>query len=124
MEVNIENILSEIKQEIELKGYHEDILSFDEIPIGNDRKINNDKFDINSLKESLSYINSYYEIQINRPLTGNILVKGIKKIIRKLINFQLAPIVERQNYFNAHTVRVLNNITKYIDEQSIGLNKE
>ncbi len=121
MEINVEDIINEIKEEIKLKGLNKEILSFEDIPINNNKDIEFEHFDMQSLHDAIVYLNSNYENQVYRQLYGSKLIVFIKKVIRKLINFEILPLVEYQNHFNAFVVRSLNNIEKYIIEQ-IGQN--
>jgi len=104
-EINIEKIMEEIRQEIQEKGYTNDMLSFDDImDFDEENKTLEDYFDI---------LNSIWNVQAYRELPGgNGLVSKlnvfIKKVLRKLIKFYIEPIVADQNEFNANCVRLLN----------------
>jgi len=104
-EINIEKIMEEIRQEIQEKGYTNDMLSFDDITdFDEENKTLEDYFDI---------LNSIWNVQAYRELPGgNGLVSKlnvfIKKVLRKLIKFYIEPIVADQNEFNANCVRLLN----------------
>lgn len=111
-EINIEKIMEEIRQEIQEKGYTNDMLSFDDITdFDEENKTLEDYFDI---------LNSIWNVQAYRELPGgNGLVSKlnvfIKKVLRKLIKFYIEPIVADQNEFNANCVRLLNMINGHMN---------
>lgn len=116
MSVNIEKIMSDIRQEIKDKGYSYNMLSFSEVTeIVAD---NGDGVDLNEIENNMNYLNNSYNIVSYRPLTGNKLVIFVKRVIRKLTKFYVEPIVAAQNEFNAFNVRVLNALFKNIRQQS------
>ena len=60
--------------------------------------------------EELRLANLFACVDMNVPIGGSPLVCFCKKIIRKLTRFCIRPLVERQNEFNAHSVRTLNEM--------------
>ena len=117
MEVNIESVMNEIRAEIKEKGYTSDMLSFKEVV-----SVLPSSFEAGSAVEDLRgeivYINDSYVIAESVPVTGNIFVRFIKKILRKLLRFYVKPIVMSQNEFNGLCVRAFNDINAYVDETS------
>lgn len=118
MEINIESVMDEIRAEIKEKGYTPDMLSFKEaVNASSASLIDSDSFS-NDLSEAVIYINDCYIIPESVPVSGNVFVRFIKKIIRKFLRFYVKPIVMSQNEFNALCVRAFNDINGYIDETS------
>jgi len=111
-QINIEQIMEEIRQEIRDKGYINDLFSFDDvIESAAENKTLEDYYDI---------LNNIWNVQAYRvlPAGGGILGKFkvfVKKVLRKSIKFYIEPIVEDQDEFNANTVHILNLINSYMD---------
>lgn len=115
MEVNIEKIMDDIRNEIKEKGYTADMLSFNDVSgvVSEPAEL-----DESSLVASLNAANSICCVPFDPPLTGNPILKFIKKVIRKLIRFYIRPTVEQQNEFNAQIVRAANTMATYTLELS------
>ena len=116
MEVNIESVMNEIRAEIKEKGYTSDMLSFKEVvsvtPVATGTP------SLEDLHGAIVYLNDSYYILESIPVTGNIFVRFIKKILRKLLRFYVKPIVMSQNDFNALCVRAFNDLNAYVSEAS------
>jgi len=117
MEVNIEAVMDEIRAEIKEKGYKSDMLSFKEVTSISTASAGTDSM-LEDLHGAINYINCSYYIVESIPVTGNVFVRFIKKILRKLLRFYVKPIVMSQNEFNAFCVRAFNDISGYIEETS------
>lgn len=111
MDINIEKIMEEIREDIKAKGYTNDMLSFDEVVTikGTEGDFNRQEYDT-----ALNYLNHSYHVPSLRPLGGNPLFVFVKKVIRKLTKFYVEPIVASQNEYNAFNVRVLNGLSKRV----------
>lgn len=118
MELDIEKIMDEIRQEIKDKRETTEILSFEEIPFESASVNTEDKFSLNVLNENVNISNERYLIQAYRPLNGNPLFIFIKKVIRKLIKFYIEPIVNDQNNFNVSILRSMNAVRSFINENN------
>lgn len=59
-------------------------------------------------------IEEYQEILVDshiifeKPIQGNSLTKPVKKFIRKLVRFCIAPVIEEQNHFNKELLSATN----------------
>lgn len=116
MEINIEKIMNEIRQEIREKGYSYNMLSFSEVTdTAADSSV---ELNLPELEQNMNYLNNSYNVISYRPLTGNKLVVLVKRVIRKLTKFYVEPIVAAQNEFNAFNVRVLNSFFHNLKRQS------
>ena len=97
--INIEEIMDEIRQEIKDNGYSKKDLSFDDKwafgsnPSGNPGDLD-ELYILLAEMEQTKAINYYGE------LTGGPLKKIIKKVIRKMVAFVIVPIVLAQNSYN------------------------
>lgn len=96
MEVNIEKIMDEIREEIS-------------------------EFDEHSFKNTVSNINSSKQIPVDMPILGK--AKGFKKIIGKTINFAIKPRVEAQNKMNNSVSDGFTELMEYIDCQNKKIDK-
>ena len=110
-QINVESIMKEIKKEIEVKGYTNDLLSFDDV-IVDVGSMNVNKFDKVKFNEDIYVANHEY-----RPLQGGKVTVFFKKAIRKLVYFFVEPIVMAQDGFNASIVRLMNQMNCYIEEK-------
>ena len=50
------------------------------------------------------------------PIVGNPISKLIKRVVRKMVNFIITPIVEDQNAFNAAAAKTIFSLQSYISE--------
>ncbi len=117
MEINIEAVMDEIRAEIKEKGYKSDMLSFKEVVNVSPASVEAES-PIEDLHGAIVYLNDSYYVVESIPVTGNVFVRFIKRILRKLLRFYVKPIVMSQNDFNALCVRAFNDINGYIDEAS------
>lgn len=116
-QINVQEIMKQIKKDIEVKGYTNDILSFDDV-IVDAGSLNANKFDKVKFNEDLYVANHEWEVNPYRPLQGNKISVFFKKAIRKTVYFFVEPIVMAQDGFNASLVRLMNQMDCYIDEQN------
>lgn len=114
-EINVENIMQEIRDDIKRKGYTPDMLSFQDvdIPINEGYGYNYDE-----LKSLVHQMDKQCIVAWYRELPGNPIVVFIKKVIRVLVAFIIIPISNEQNSFNGSTTRVIHQLMGYIDEQN------
>ncbi|MDD3028318.1 MAG: hypothetical protein PHI41_09790 [Erysipelotrichaceae bacterium] len=110
--IDVEEIMTQIREEIKEKGYQLSDLSFDDIELSKD--FHNDFEE--SYEENLKYLNSYFAVQSYLPLVGNPLFVFVKKVIRKLTFFYVNPISEQQTNFNLRLTRVINEQHAMIEE--------
>jgi O-antigen chain-terminating methyltransferase len=118
--INIEDIMNQIRKKIQEKGIIDEEIEFGQISSEEEmlpeylRMINN-----------LWDVNSYSNIHSHRKVIGKIII-FIKKIIRKSIFWYINPIVQQQNQFNAFATRTLNSMTAKLNnmEEEIRKTKE
>lgn len=113
--IDVEKIMEEIREDIRIKGYTNDMLSFNDVIIEPQIGVNTG-FDKVKFNEELYELNNYWNIASNHVITGNKIVLLIKRIIRKCIRFHINPIIEEQNRFNAVVVRSINLLDQYISQ--------
>lgn len=107
--INIEEIMNEIRQKIKEQKLTADMLSFEDVPYKKAAQTGNDpNVTLGEADSALAYLNAHSFIQPYKELQGNPVFVFIKKIIRRLTKFYVEPVVFEQNDFNANTVHVLN----------------
>ncbi len=114
--VDIEKIMQEIRTEIKEKGLDKEILSFESDRPRQSSQVY-DCFDFDFFVDNTERMNRTCLLQPNKPITGNPIAVLIKKTIRKLTRFYIAPIVTDQSEFNIYMTKVANSIRYYIQEE-------
>lgn len=119
--VDVEQIMGEIRRRIAERGDTDKILSFDEAIA--DREIGEDySFDTvpYSEAETHKYIqlaSGEHNIPYYEPIEGNKIKVFIKRLIRKMMAFQMLTIRNRQNQYNYYTIQSI----RYLEAQVIHL---
>ena len=103
--INIEQIMADIKREIKEKGLTPDMLSFEDIPYKKTAQGG-------SPAEAVDYVTSHYYVQPYQEFTGNPVKVFFKKALRKVMRFYVDPIVMEQNDFNANTAIAIKAISE------------
>lgn len=114
--INIEEIMQEIRNEIDEAGYTDDMLSFDDVDL-DDGNFQFETFSKEDFNKEVYDLNHRWNIQTYRNLGSGGIIGFIKKIVRKMIRFYVDPVVEDQNQFNANLVKTMNLMSCYIQEQ-------
>ena len=116
--INIEEIMAQIKREIKEKNLSSDMLSFEDVPYKKPVQVSRSgNASLDDADEALAYMNAHYYVQPYKPIAGNPIKVFIKKVIRKLTKFYVEPVVFEQNEFNANTVSVLNTLRNTAENQ-------
>lgn len=113
-QVNIEKIMAEIKAEIQQKGISLNLPDFSaasEKPVAEIRP-----FDMAEFQQNVQAVERSYQVECYAPIVGNPVIKAFKRIVRKLVNFIVSPIVEDQNAFNSAAARTILSLQSYINE--------
>lgn len=119
-EINVENIMQEIREDIKRKGYTSDMLSFHDVVV----PINEGyTYDYEELKKLVYKMDQQCHVAWSRELPGNLIVVFIKKVIRLFVAFLIAPISDEQNSFNGSTTRVIHQLMGYINKQNDTIEK-
>lgn len=104
-QINIEEIMEQIREEIKEKGYTADMLSFEDLPM-------HEECDVDILEQ----MRSTFYLEWRRPLPSGI--KGIiKRIICKCIGFVVAPITEDQTMYNRELLSLIEQQNLLMDKQ-------
>lgn len=110
MEVNIEKIMAEIRDNISENKYGEQ-----DLKIVGKKQICPKGFSKPDFDNTVNRMNNSSRIPEDMPILGK--AKGIKKVISKTINFAIKPRAEVQNNMNNAVVTGFIQIQKYMDEQ-------
>ena len=112
--IDIDQIMQEIRQEIKEKNLDHAILDFEEIPFTPEISQAENQFQCSSLQQSTEYLNIRNQIDPYKPIEGNFLIRWIKKVLRKLMKFYIMPIMTEQNALNLHTANAIHQTNQYI----------
>lgn len=102
--INVEEIMKEIREDIEKRNLRDDLPDFDSIVIGDGKDMLTDS-------DTLTRLNNEYYLSYYVDYTGNPLKNMFKKVIRKVLKFLILPLVEKQIAFNADVVTYLNELS-------------
>lgn len=125
--INVKEIIEEIRENIAKRNYEEDILSFEDIPGGYYTEYKD--FNLDRLQLNISNVNDSWQIPIYRHLPSERGFIGalkifLKRAIRKVTKFYVIPFVEDQNNFNSNVTNCLNTINAYILKNEISFSKD
>ncbi len=110
--IDIEQIMDEIRAKIKERGYTEDMLKFRDVAL--DMNVSMDVFNAEVFGKVVEQTNAnshinYYEI----PLGGGL--KGfVKKCIRKMISFAIPAIVYQVNEYNRSATQSINQLHAFV----------
>ena len=110
MAINIEDIMSEIRSDIQEKGLNSSMLSFADVPCDANPENPTDAYDPDTLRSNVQYVSTQYQMQPYRPLAGNPVMVFFKKVLRRLMRFYIEPLAQEQTYFNANTAQALQEM--------------
>ena len=121
-QINIEDIMQEIRAEIRAKGYEDNEIPFSDIAClvgGTEVPFDLKDYldDISMMDESRTVL-AYRDISSTRKGVGK-LITFVKKVIRKMVCFYVEPLVDDQNRFNELTTRVVaQTVRRYNDDDA------
>lgn len=124
MSVNVEEIMSGIRAEIQEKGYSSDMLSFADVPADADAGIYVERFDADMLRGNMQYISEHHRVDPYRPLAGNPVAVFFKKVLRKFMSFYVEPYAAEQSSLNANIAQAEQQVELYIRESRMHSTKE
>lgn len=115
--INIEDIMTEIRQNIKDRGYDKEPLSFEEVEMSKPVLLSGGGYNAEELIHELEYMNHNWCNTFNVPISGgNPFSVFIRKVIRKCTRFIVFPIVNFQNAYNVSSIRCINQIKEYMAE--------
>lgn len=110
-----DRILREIREDIQTKKIDpSDLLPFDSIPVLTKEELVDPRREIAELDDSLSLVNTNWDILPTGPLPGKGIKLFIKKAVWKLVRPSFMRNYEDQRDFNRYVTRTLNQMNRYI----------
>ena len=103
-QINVEEIMQEIRKDIADSKVQIDIMPFEDIPIPEEKTEDSESLNGLTLDQAISRLKSEYAIQYYYDMPGGI-KSVVKKVIRKSVHFVFFPIMEYQNRFNGDVVK-------------------
>lgn len=119
MEINVEEIMEEIRKKIDERGYDNDPLEFEQITLSNSASAfqKDGIFNARELAEESEYLNRNWNNPINISVSGrNKVITLFKKIVFKCTRFIFLPLVDFQNAYNASNARCIIQINDCVLE--------
>lgn len=118
--VDVEKIMEEIRQNIKDRGYSEDMLSFSEatsdVEITHGVSADDLSYDETEMNQFIQAARGVHNIPYYEPMQGNKLKVFVKRVIRKLMAFQMQSIRERQNQFNYNVIQSIRELALHTAE--------
>jgi len=115
--IDVEKIMEEIRAEIKEKGYKPEDLDFSDIAVEVVKMNPEGGYNEGELQGQLAFLNSHYNNPIYFPLQGNSVKVFVQRVIRRALLFVIFPGFQFQTRFNVGTVRALNQVKHYMEEQ-------
>jgi methyl-accepting chemotaxis protein len=112
--IDVEKIMEEIRAEIKEKGYTSDMLSFQDVQ---HTVVEEYSYNEAEYLELVRRLNTDAYVPWYRDLGVNGVKRFVKKVIRRMISFVVAPMSEEQNRFNSEVCQAVNQLQGYIEQQ-------
>lgn len=117
IDINIEEIMEEIRQNIKERGYDKEPLSFEEIEMPQAVLQQGEGYHADVFLSELDFMNHNCLNQFHVPVAGrNPFSIFVKKVIRKVTRFIVLPLVNFQNAYNVSNLRCMNQMKEYMAE--------
>ena len=114
--IDVEKIMSEIRQEIKDKGYTKEEISYAQILANMDSASLDKCYNRRALRTKYDYISNHYNNPIYFELKGNPIKVMIQRLIRRTFLFVIFPAFHYQNVFNEGVADCIRQLKNYIDE--------
>lgn len=101
-QINIEDVMAEIRNGIREKYSDSDLTTFDDVLGDSDFSFLSYAYSDISLQRSVEYVVSHREVQCNYPIVGNPAKVFVKKTIRRMMAFYVNHLFAQQNDINYH----------------------
>lgn len=115
-EINVEKIMEEIREDIKRKGYTEDMLSFKDIKMPVASVVTD--FNIDEFRDMVSQAQVTKVVSWRANNIGGGIKGLIKKVIRKMVGFVVAPLADSQNVFNQNAANIFLQLVGYVESQN------
>lgn len=123
--IDIEQLMAQIRRDISAKGYKPEQLSFKDPEAVAEEKMKEQKRkrEHANLEREMQYLSSHYEVQPYSIITGNKIKVFIKRVIRKSVAFFFLPVIKQQNEVNYSYFAILSELNKQKADNSELLNR-
>lgn len=115
--VNIEEIMKEIRADIKERGLEDTEIQFDDIIM--EGKSSDHVYDEQEMVNALDRARMHTMINAAPELQGNPVSRAVKKVIRRLMAFHIEAMVDDQNEYNIYSYEAISMLPeKFRDEDS------
>lgn len=118
-EINVEEIMQEIRKEIKEKGIEEQKLQFADVSLAENTFEMPEKYDSFMMQKELLNLNGLWDTSLQEVRSTNGIKKAVKKVLKKAVNVIMGPHIAQQTAFNAsvaHSIDLLNCLAKENEE--------
>lgn len=123
--INVEQIMQEIKEDIQKRGYTDENVDF--VNIAGDAKavlgIKTD-FSAYELECAIKNASDMHRIEYYRMIPKGGLKSFIQRSIRKMVKFMMIPMVDQQNQFNYQTIVCLRQFEAFAKEHDMQMEQK
>lgn len=117
MEINVEQIMTQIRKDIADKGYKAEDLKFVDV-VAEQTGQTGTHYSEAEAEKALDYLSFHTANPVYFPLAGNPIKVFFQKVIRRLLFFLLQPAFHFQNVFNTQNAKFLNQTMNYMRENA------
>lgn len=118
-EINIEEIMQEIRDEVKAKGMEDQKLQFADVSLAEDTFELPEKYDSFMMQKELLNLNGLWDTSLQEIRSTSKVKKAVKKVIKKAVGLIINPHIAQQTAFNAsvvHSINMLNCLEKENEE--------
>lgn len=115
-EINVEQIMKEIREDISEKGYTAAEMSFARALANMDSASIENAYNKSALRTKFHYLSTHYNNPIYFELPGNPIKAFFQRAVRRVLFFMIFPAFHFQNVFNEAVSDCIRQIKNYIDE--------
>ena len=114
MDINVENIMEEIRKEIKEKGYSPDMLSFKDV---------NASYEVERNFNKKEFTNTVGQVEMTKYVPwkhenlGSNAKGTAKKVVQKLVGPIIAPMSDGQNVYNQQVAEAFSQLLGYVSRQ-------
>ena len=118
--VDVEKIMEEIRKNIKERGYTEEMLSFSEAAsdaeIQNGIPVDDAIYNETEMNQYIQAARASHNIPYYELMAGNKAKVFVKRVVRKLMAFQMQPLRDRQNQFNYNIIQSVRAMAVHMAE--------
>lgn len=114
-EINVEEIMQEIREEIKAKGMEDQKLEFADVSMVESSLELPEKYDPDMMQKELLNLNNLWDTSLEEVRSKNPVKKAVKKVLQKAVGVIVRSHITEQTIFNAsvvHSINMLNCLAK------------